>query len=64
MNEKYTIVAFNPDGTEDFLDWSNDFDELWKQKNAYIRKERKEWIKGGGEYVVLKVITSAQEERQ
>ena len=64
MMEKYTIIAFNPDGTEDFVDWSDDFNALWKKKNAYQRKERKDWIKEGGVYKVLKVIEFAPDEKK
>lgn len=53
MSERFAILAMNPDGTEDFLEYSNDFDELWKKKNEYQRKERKEWKKDSGEYVVV-----------
>jgi len=60
--ERYVIVAFNPDGTENFLEWSNDFDYLWKVKNQHMKRERKQWLKDGGEYCVMKVIRSAQEE--
>ena len=64
MTERYVIVAFNPDGTQDFLEWDNDFDKLWKLKNEYQRKEREEWKKDGGEYKLLEVIEFAPKKKE
>ena len=55
MVERFAIVAFNPDGTEEFLEFYDDFEKLWILKNKYQRQERKDWKKEGGEYVVVEM---------
>jgi len=54
--EKYVIVAFNPDGTANFLEWSNDLEALKKIVDEAQKNERKIWIEEGGETHILEVV--------
>jgi len=54
--EKYAIVAFNPDGTENFLEWSNSLKALKEAIREHRERERKQWLEEGGEYHILEVV--------
>jgi len=54
--EKYIIIAFNPDGTEDILLYTDDHQEAQRKLVKWRKGERKEWFDEGGEYYLFETL--------
>jgi hypothetical protein len=55
--KKYVMIACNPDGTVEVLEWFEDLAKAKETINDFRKRELEDWVQDGGEYLLLERIT-------